>query len=152
MCNWLCFQWQLASPWHHWHQNVRNCRCSLLKISWPPAQQAASSRGLTVSFQSENIITIMIKFMACHLPSDRVQKKYAAILHGNMRQLSGKQKNWIIGKFLQLTKLIIKPFECTDQRSNKKHFKVLPTINLQISSLIECTSFLPTFCLIFLEY
>ena len=38
-----------------WATKVKRVVCSLLKISRLPAQQADSSGGLTISFQSENI-------------------------------------------------------------------------------------------------
>ena len=67
-----------------------------------------------------------MKLIACHLPSDRVWKKithYVTIFGGKMRQLCRKQLNYA-DKFQQLTKLIIKPFECTEQQRNKKHLEV----------------------------
>ena len=66
-------------------------------------------------------ITIMMKLKAFHLSSDRVRKKQY------MHQLCGKQTR-LCGQISKDDKLIKTLSECTEQRLNEKHFKVLPTI------------------------
>ena len=55
----------------------------------------------------------MMKLIACHQPSERVQIKktnYAAIFSGNMHQLCGKQTE-LCKQISKLTELITRPFE-----------------------------------------
>ena len=125
--------------------------CSLLKISQSLAQQATSSGGLTVSFQSENIFTIMMKRFH-GMPFviwQGARKNYGAILGGKMGWSSEKQKlmNYL-DNFQQLTKLIIKPLECNDQQSNKikSTSKSYPQFT---GKLLKYNSFSLTFCVIF---
>ena len=46
---------------------------------------------------------------------------------------------WIVRKFQQLTKLMIKPLNSSETKSTSKSYP-----QLTVSSLIECTSFSPT--------
>ena len=72
-----------------------------------PDQWAASSRGLTISFQSENNITIMIKLMACHLTGYVKITNNMEISVGKCRkihQVCGKQTG-LCGKISTVDKI-----------------------------------------------
>ena len=116
------------------------------RIQQAAVSTSASSGGLTISLK--NILWLQQEYnhethgiiMPSDMPSDRVWKKIMWRLWWECVLIRWKT-NWIMmAKFQQLTKFVTKPFKCTEQQWNKKHFSL--THNL--SSLIQCTSFSPT--------
>jgi len=84
-----------------------------------------------------------VNFKRWFMPSDRVRKKitnYADVSGDkiwNMRRLCGKDTGLCI-----VNKFIIKPFECTEQQWNKKHFKALPTNKIKLANFDMCLIYL----------
>ena len=90
-------------------------------------------------------ITIMMKLMACHLSSDRVQKKlitnYVTIFGGNMHQLCGEQTG-LCGHISTVDKSDIKRLNQMYRTTVKP--KELQILTRNLTSSMEFTSFTPT--------
>jgi len=83
-----------------------------IRINKQEANLVARPKWLEVSF----FIVSSEALIACH--QEKTEYKPSDIFGGEMQKNTSimRETHWIMWKFQQLTKLIIKPFQCTEQQ------------------------------------